>query len=158
MERKITKSQKDQLKESILNLHDVFLNASLQRRMMFASPVTTDILEFSVSDRARFERTYVLFLFVFYEAWNSKNAKQLKKFLKNELDLANLDTPFRKFLCSGLIKSMEETRDYMSHRDLKSYWDVGRTSFYGRANELEQMFQIISELHLFAFEQLEKLE
>ncbi len=138
-----------QLKKSILNLHDVFLNASLQRSYMLKTPIVTNPAEFHISDRARFERTWVFFLFVLYEAWNSKNSKILRKRLKIEFDEKNLDL-FRKFKCSGLIKEMEYTRNYMAHRDKKDYFDIGRNSFYTRLKELNAFNELFSDILLFS--------
>ena len=49
---------------AFMNLHDVFLNASLCRSKMIHSPIERAAEEFTMSDRGRFERMWITFLYV----------------------------------------------------------------------------------------------
>lgn len=48
------------IRQGIVNLHDAFLNASLQYDRMKTSPVVTNRRTFDAGDRVRFERSSLL--------------------------------------------------------------------------------------------------
>jgi hypothetical protein len=60
--------------KAFMNLHDVFLNASLCRSKMMHSPIAKGAEEFTMSDRGRFERMWVTYLLVLWQnlIWDLK--------------------------------------------------------------------------------------
>ena len=81
-----------QMTERLMNLHDVFLNASLQRRCMESSPLVKEAREFHYSDRARFERVWIMFLYVLVEAWRSRQMTPVRTHLSQVLDCTELES------------------------------------------------------------------
>lgn len=75
----------------LLNLHDAFLNASLQRHAMLQEPVEGPAT-FDVSNRGRFERTWAAFLYVLLEAWESKSAEPVRRHLTSLVNLSELNS------------------------------------------------------------------
>ena len=64
-----------------MNLHDVFMNASLCHSRMDREPIEKGAEEFMASNRGRFERMWVTFLYVLVEAWGSEAMESAKPFL-----------------------------------------------------------------------------
>jgi hypothetical protein len=94
----------------LMNLHDVFLNASLLRKNMFNSPIVTDPREFDISDRGRFERMWIANLYVLVEAWNSRDMKGAREFVASKVDTEALDSILRQGYKDGNLRKMEQTR------------------------------------------------
>lgn len=114
----------------LMNLHDVFLNASLQRDSMERSP-PGDFESFHISNRARFERVWVTFLYVLVEAWQSNPMEPVREHVSQAVDCSALDRMIDELSAEGDLAKMREVRDYMCHRDRREYWDVGRTALAG---------------------------
>lgn len=122
-----------EIRSKLANLHDAFLNASLQFDRMQKSPIENDPNnpnKFMLSDRGRFERAWLAFLYVLFEAWESeqmKDARELVLSLNPETDLTALIEQGRK---DGSINKLREVRHYMCHRDKREYWDEGRMAVF----------------------------
>lgn len=70
--------------ENLLNLHDAFLNASLQRDRIDNEPLDerhNKDLEILITDRFRFERTWLAFLFVLVECWRSEMMMEVREII-----------------------------------------------------------------------------
>jgi hypothetical protein len=111
---------------AFMNLHDVFLNASLCRSRMIHCPVEEGAEIFTISDRGRFERMWVTFLYVLIEAWRSPIGVMAKSYMDSKTDLSKVDDIISKGENDGSVDKMRNVRDYMSHRDKREYWDSGR--------------------------------
>jgi hypothetical protein len=72
---------------AFMNLHDVFLNASLCRSKMMHSPIAKGAEEFTTPDRGRLERMWVTFLYVVIEAWRSPIRTMAKSYMGAKTDL-----------------------------------------------------------------------
>lgn len=112
---------------ALMNLHDAFLNADLQLAGMNSSPLVPDPEEFTVSPRGRFERTWVMFLAVLVEAWESEEHAPAREWARSAVPTGRLDALLAQDRTSGPLKANWETRSYMCHRDRREYWDIGRT-------------------------------
>ena len=110
------------------NLHDCYLTASLMRTSMEQAPlVGPDAFDFTLSDRGRFERCWHRDLYVLVEAWKARSAEMHEKYrawAPPEFDVLVdlLSSPE----VVAAMPHLRATRDYMSHRDRREYWDVGR--------------------------------
>lgn len=111
----------------LANLHDTFLNASLQFHAMSNSPLERDPDAFHISDRARFERSWTMFLYVLIESWRSQPMTPVREYVKTCADISRLEEVLRVGDENGAIRKMRNVRDYMCHRDRREYWDTGRT-------------------------------
>ena len=77
-----TSNSDDFIREGIASLHDVFLNASVQRDRMEKSPVEKkpdDLMWFLTSDRGRLERFWIMSLYVLVESWESEFMKPIRE-------------------------------------------------------------------------------
>jgi hypothetical protein len=128
----------DNVVQGLMNLHDAYLNASLQRTAMERAPLEREPEVFHTSDRARYERTWAMFLYVLIEAWLSKSASEVRDFVRQVADTAPLDDLIAKAKEGGDLDAMFEGRSYMCHRDRREYWDAGRSAVFGRL-ELNQL-------------------
>ena len=115
----------------LMNLHDVFLNASLQRASMESCPVRKDVKSFHMSDRARFERAWVTFLYVLVEAWLSRPMTPVREHVSKVVDCSPLNRMIDELSSGGDLSKMCEVRNYMCHRDRREYWDDGRVAVAG---------------------------
>jgi hypothetical protein len=109
----------------LMNLHDVFLNASLQMRCMEHAPVERDLRAFLISDRTRFERSWLTFLYVLLEAWQASQVAPVRAYVGALVGTAELDAMIAEGTQHGHIGKLREARDYMCHRDRREYWDAG---------------------------------
>lgn len=134
------------------NLHDVFLNASLQRSCMLKAPVEmgSNPGGFSRSNRGRFERTYVAFLHVLVEAWLSSQMRQTRDLIATLAPLNNVAATLKHARRSRKLNSMKDVRDYMFHRDEREYWDAGRVATIGQASTREAIYESFSDMFLAA--------
>lgn len=136
---------------AFMNLHDVFLNASLCRSKMIHSPIARDAEEFTVSDRGRFERMWVTFLYVLIEAWRSSVGAMAKSYMESKTDLSEVEEIISKGERDGSISKMRSVRDYMSHRDKREYWDAGRIDVAGQLEYHEALYHKFSKAFLETF-------
>lgn len=116
---------------AVVNLHDAFLNASLQHDRMRRSPVENDDPRvFDSTDRIRFERAWLMFLGVLVEAWNAEAAATARVWLTSVgISTDGLAGLLRTGRRSGAVAALIETRNYMAHRDRREYWDDGRLQY-----------------------------
>ena len=113
----------------LANLHDVFLNASYMRTLMQAEPLPAAADEWTMSSRGRLERFWHRDLCALVEAWERMTKprhSRLREWAPEAYDeLAALLTTPEMRECIG---PLHPTRDYMSHRDRRQYWDAGRVA------------------------------
>ena len=115
----------------LANLHDAFLQASLQRKYMEQSPVIREPTAFMVSDRGRFERVWVALLYVLVESWQSKQMRPIREYVGTVTSVAELERVLLEGKRGGFLARMRETRHYVCHRDKREYWDQGRFGVAG---------------------------
>ncbi len=96
---------------AFMNLHDVFLNASLCREKMMHSPIERSAKEFMISDRGRFERMWITFLYVLIEAWLSPIGAMAKSYMGSKTDLSEVNDIISKGNKVGYINKMRNVRD-----------------------------------------------
>ena len=113
------------------NLHDVLMNASLQACRMNKEPIADDPETFMISDRGRFERTWLAFLYVLVECWRSQQMREVRDFIQTKIPDCQIVQLLREGEKNGAIKALREVRDYMCHRDRRTYWDTGRLAVAG---------------------------
>ena len=148
------------LRADFLNLHDAFLNTSLQRSRMLRSPMEgiTNPEEFFRSDRGRFERTYVAFLAALVEAWEAKRAAPVRSFMAAQAPTAGLaatvDDELTLARRSGGLDKLRCIRGYMFHRDEREYWDAGRVAVAELGGVHERLYWAFSRLFLAAFREV----
>lgn len=135
----------------LMNLHDAFLNASLQRKHMQNSAIENDAEKFLISDRGRFERTWVTFLYVLIEAWQARETAEVRKFISSLTSTDKLESMLRKANKDGTLTKMTSVRHYMCHRDKRKYWDDGRLGSVGRLIFNEEIHMEFSRIFLDAF-------
>jgi hypothetical protein len=121
------------------NLYDLFLNAALMHSEMNASPMkplppnlktgskemADAATAFGSSRRARFERFWMLSMYVLVETWLASEWKPLIDYVRTLADATEVDALIASAETSGHMKAMRDCRDYMVHRDRRSYFDVG---------------------------------
>ena len=137
-----------------MNLHDAFLNASLQYSFMNKCPVVggnSDPEKFFVSNRGRFERAWVTFLYVLIESWQSKQMEIVRAYVKSVTDTSILESLLSKGNQDGSIAKMREARGYMCHRDRRGYWDNGRLAVIGNLKYHEDLHMAFSEVLIDVF-------
>jgi len=142
---------------AFMNLHDVFLNASLCRSKMLRSPVEKSAVEFTMSDRGRLERMWITFLYVLIEAWHSPAGDRAKFYMKSKADLMGVEEIISKGENEGSISKMRNVRDYMCHRDKREYWDAGRIDIAGQLDYHEALHRQFSNVFLESFKQYKEL-
>lgn len=138
---------------AFMNLHDVFLNATLCRSRMMRSPISKGSEEFTMSDRGRLERMWVTFLYVLIEAWRSPIGGMAKSYMGSKTDLNAVEELISKGENDGSISKMRNVRDYMCHRDKREYWDAGRIDVAGQLTYHEALHRAFSDVFLEAFKQ-----
>jgi len=132
--------------KGFMNLHDAFLNASLQRSSMLNCPLMADPEEFHISDRARFERAWVAFLYVLVEAWQSEKMGSVRSFVASTTPIDKLKTLLMEAEHDGRLDKMKAIRHYMCHRDRREYWDDGRSAVAGELHFHESLHMAFSEI------------
>lgn len=110
----------------LANLHDAFLNASLQLREMEKAEVVDDADKFHFSDRARFERAWAAFLYVLVESWRADSMSEVRDFVRTTTDVSELEAVLEEGAKNGSVEKLQQVRHYMCHRDRREYWDPGR--------------------------------
>jgi cytidylate kinase len=140
--------------KGFMNLHDVFMSASLQRKFMDLSPVATDPVDFSISDRGRFERAWVTFLYVLVESWRSGKMEPVRRYIAHRTPIDRIEALLRRADADGSLKRMRDLRDYMVHRDRREYWDEGRWAPIGQLAFHEELHSAFSEMFLAVFRSL----
>lgn len=110
--------------EWLSNVHDVFMNAQLMRTLMDNEPVVADSEEFMVSRRGRLERAAMRDLYVLVEAFEATPPPylgELRRLVPQEFEAVGKALEDRE-----RVDALRQVRDYMSHRDVRRYFDVGR--------------------------------
>lgn len=110
--------------EWLSNVHDVFMNAQLMRTLMDNEPVVDGAEEFMTSRRGRLERAAMRDLYVLIEALRAappRYVEELRRLVPEELPvvMSLLEDQDR-------VDALRQVRDYMSHRDVRRYLDIGR--------------------------------
>lgn len=110
--------------EWLSNVHDVFMNAQLMRTLMDNEPVVEGAEEFMISRRGRLERAAMRDLYVLIEAFKETPPRyigELRRLVPEEVQqvMSLLEDHDR-------VAALREVRDYMSHRDVRRYFDIGR--------------------------------
>lgn len=110
--------------EWLLNVHDVFMNAQLMRELMDQEPIVAGAEEFMTSRRGRLERGAMRDLYVLIEAYRSSP----ESYLGNLRMLAPgaFDRVEALLADASKVEALRQVRNYMSHRDVRRYNDVGR--------------------------------
>lgn len=134
--------------KQLMNLHDVFLNASLQRRCMESAPLVEDVRDFHFSDRARFERVWITFLYVLVEAWRSRQMEPVRKHLSKILNCAELDSMISQLDSKSDLAKMRDVRNYMCHRDKREYWDQGRVAVVNMLHKHQELHDLFGKMLL----------
>ncbi len=141
-------------RDSILNLHDAYLNTNLVRTLMEQSPChETDPQPWLVSDRARLERLWWALTYVLIEAWEAADTKAQAIFNRCP-STPKLASELSTLRDAGVIDEMRECRHYMCHRDRRAYWDRGRLSAVGHLQEVRQLHMTFGDVFLEAFAEL----
>lgn len=110
--------------EWLSNVHDVFMNAQLMRTLMDKQPVVQSATEFMTSPRGRLERAAMRDLYVLIEAFDASPPPyldEMRRLVPGELEAVHLLLQDR-----DRVDALRQVRDYMSHRDVRRYFDVGR--------------------------------
>lgn len=142
------------------NLHDVFLNASLMKNNMDSAPIDFAIERsaeiFLSSDRGRFERIWVAFLYVLIEAWDSENMKTVRDYVASKISIDALTRLIKQGRKDGSLRKMENTRHYIAHRDRRDYWDTGRLAVLGQLEYHVKLHNAFSKILLVAMKEMVK--
>lgn len=141
------------VRDDVLNIHDAFLNTSLQRSRMLRSSME-DIKtpqDFFMSDRGRFERTYVAFLAVLIEAWCSPSAQTGRDAIASRVSTQALEQLLTQARRAGALDKIRSIRAYMFHRDQRQYWDVGRVAVATLQGTHEKIYSAFSQMFLAFF-------
>ena len=118
---------------AFMNLHDVFMNASLCMSKMLKAPLTGNTPEeFTASDRGRFERMWITSLYVLVEAWRAEAMSPGKVYIESITPIDQIDSLIEQAKNDDSLTKMRKVRDYMCHRDKREYWDPGRTDVAGQ--------------------------
>jgi len=137
-----------EVKTGLLNLHDAFLNAEIARREKWKSPIDQDVEKFHISDHGRFERMWVMFLYVLVEAWESGQMATVRAFTESVSPVGELNGLVSAGKADGSLTKMRNTRDYMCHRDRRKYWDNGRRAVYGQLEYHTKLHEAFSRVLL----------
>ena len=138
------------------NLHDVFLNVSLIKKHMDKSPVVKGADEFLMSDRGRFERMWVAFLYVLTESWESSDMKRVREYVASKVSIDDLAALIQQGRKDGSLDKMRETWHYIAHRDKREYWDTGRLSVLGQLQYHIKLHETFSHILLVAMREMNK--
>ena len=140
----------------VRNLHDVFLNASLVKKLMDAAPIEEDPILFCSSDRGRLERLWVALLFVLVEAWESSQMATVRAYVSQCAATNGVANLLRQARRDRHLDRMREARAYMFHRDKREYWDDGRHSVVGGLEFHHKLHMAFSQVMLAAMRHLNK--
>jgi hypothetical protein len=158
---------------AVANLHDVYLNATLQRSLRLAhghaslveAMSAPDVVEsFSRSDYGRLERCWVAFLYVLVEAWVHSDTQPTIALIAEWTPLDEInqvladggyDGKELRFLKEDCpLAKMRSVRHYMAHRDRREYWDDGRHAVVGSLAYNERLHQAFGNVFLAVFPRL----
>lgn len=117
---------------AVANLHDAFPNASLQRSCVERAPIAEGLVAHDLSDRVRFERTWVMFLAVLVESWKSPGLSAARALIEGCVSTADLNALIERPENRSHMTQMREVRHYMCHRDERAYWDDGRKAVFAQ--------------------------
>jgi hypothetical protein len=141
------------LRDDVVNIHDAFLNTSLQRSRMLRSSMegVDSPQDFFMSDRGRFERTYIAFLAVLIEAWCSPAAQTVRDTIASRVPTQPVDQLLARERRFGVLDRIRSIRGYMFHRDERQYWDVGRVAVAQLHRAHEEIYSAFSAMFLAFF-------
>ena len=100
------------------------MNAQLMRTLMDKQPVVQSTAEFMTSPRGRLERAAMRDLYVLIEAFDASPMSyvdEMRRLVPAELDAVHFLLQDR-----DRVDALRQVRDYMTHRDVRRYFDVGR--------------------------------
>jgi hypothetical protein len=112
--------------EWLLNVHDVFLNVQLMSTLMDGHPVVAEPEDFMSSPRGRLERAAMRHLYVLMEPFKRsppEHIERLRDLIPDELQAVEA-----MMQQQDRVEVLQQVRDYMSHRDVRRYYDTGRLS------------------------------
>jgi len=141
-----------------MNLHDVFLNASLVWHQMWKTPIPQheatleDMLLLSASDHFRYERIWVALLAVLTEAWQSQAMSAVRGYVASVADSSGLERILDSYQTDGRLERIKSCRHYMFHRDRREYWDAGRQAPIGAFLDVEALYEEFSRVLLAAMQ------
>jgi hypothetical protein len=100
------------------------MNAQLMRTLMDNEPVVEGAEEFMTSRRGRLERAAMRDLYVLIEAFRASPPRYVEELRR----LVPEDVQAVMSLLEGekRVDALRQVRDYMSHRDVRRYYDIGR--------------------------------
>jgi hypothetical protein len=104
--------------------------------------------EFTRSERGRLERLWITFLMVLVEAWES-TPESVRGKIGQLTDLAPLAILLQR---EDQLAKLRGVRDYMVHRDVRQYWDEGRTAMAGELPFYSQLHNEFSRILLAALD------
>jgi len=134
---------------AFMNLHDVFMNASLCMSKMLKAPLVGNTPgEFTSSDRGRFERMWVTSLYVLVEAWRAEAMAPGKAYIESITSIDQIDSLIEQGKNDDSLTKMRQVRDYMCHRDKREYWDAGRTDVAGQLAFHKALHDAFSQVFL----------
>jgi hypothetical protein len=110
--------------EWLSNIHDVFMNAQLMRTLMDSEPVAEGVEEFMTSRRGRLERAAMRDLYVLVEAFRASPPRYIEELRR--LMPEDLQAVVSLLQDQKRVDALRHVRDYMSHRDVRRYYDIGR--------------------------------
>jgi hypothetical protein len=140
-------------RDDFLNLHDAFMNASLQRSRMLRSSMqgVDGPEEFFMSDRGRFERTYAAFVAVLVEAWAARRYGALRSLIGTLVSTDEVNAALLEARKGGGLERLRAIRGYMFHRDERQYWDYGRVAVVDLGGVHERLYWAFSRMFLAVF-------
>ena len=139
-----------EIRLGLLNLHDAFLNADIAHREKWRTPVDEDPERFHYSDHARFERMWVMFLYVLVEAWQSTRMAPIRAYVDTVTATGELNRLLQLGETDGSVAKMRDARNYMCHRDRREYWDDGRLAVCGQLDYHMKLYAAFSQVLLAA--------
>ena len=133
----------DDVDSWVLNLHDVYLNASLlfelmqnfrsaelpkQASFIASGDQSQALADFNASNWARLERLWWAHLEVLREAWERthKSRPAVVEYLAKQSGYMEVQRICEESRINGLTDALREARGYMFHRDKRGYFDMGR--------------------------------
>lgn len=107
--------------------------------------------DFFMSDRGRFERTYVALLAVLIEAWCSPGAQAVRDTIASRVPIQPVEQLLAHARRSGALDKIRSIRGYMFHRDQRQYWDAGRVAVAQLHGAHEEIYSAFSAMFLAFF-------
>lgn len=147
----VQRVERRRLGMAIANLHDVFLNASLLKKLMDGLPLEKEENDSLAGDRWRAERLWIAHLAILTECWRSRQMRYAVQFIRGVTDTADLVGLLRDAAKQHADQDMFEVRHYICHRDQRNYWDRGRLAPVGQLPFFLQLHNAFSRVLLEGF-------